>query len=167
MTRSFAAALLALPLSAGPCLAAEPAGDWVGVLTGSGGSQTRLALEVRPAAHGYSVTYEDLTHQFRGFPMKPTPADAPASYLLETPSGSLTVRWDVAAGQWQGVWRERSGDYRMSFSPGTIPPAPAITTPDKIVLGVTAGLIVVEGVAIARLLQLRRRRRLRVQAAAA
>jgi hypothetical protein len=159
MTRLKALALAALLSAAGPCFAADPAGDWIGTLHANHGAQTRLGLEVRPSAGGYAATYEDMTHDYRGLPMTPTRTGAAPGFQIKSRAGVFSADWDGAAGQWKGVWREASGAYPMALTRGPIPPAPAVATRDKWAIGVFAGLAALEAAGIARLLQLRRRRR--------
>jgi hypothetical protein len=161
MTRWKALALAALLSAAGPCFAADPAGDWIGTLHAHNDEQTRLGIEVRRGPHGLTATYEDMTHDYRSLQMTPIGTAAAPAFKITSLIGVYTARWDPQAGAWTGVWRESRGAYPMSLARGAIPPAPAITGRDRITLWITAGLIVLEGVAIARLVQLRRRRRLK------
>jgi hypothetical protein len=167
MTRLKGFALAAVLSAAGPCFAADPAGDWIGTLHAHNDEQTRLGLEVRRGPHGYTATYEDMTHDFRGKPMTPIATGAAPGFEIKSLFGVYTARWDPQAGAWKGVWRESRGVYPMTLARGPIPAAPPISLPDKIAFEVIAGLILLEAAAIARLLQLRRRRRLKALAAPA
>jgi hypothetical protein len=168
MIRSIVLAVGAFILTAGSCLAADPAGDWVGTLRAYRGEETRLGMRVSAApGGGYQATYEDFTHDYRGIPLTPAASGGAPGFRIKTPVGEFTASWDGAAGAWTGVWREKTGAYPISFAHGVIPPAPTVNSRDKVVLGVVGGLILAEGVAIARLLQLRRRRRLKAASAAA
>lgn len=153
----------ALALSAGPALAADPAGDWRGVLQAHNG-RTDLGLEIRAAPGGYRATYEDMTHDARGLPMMAVRDSAPA-FRIDSLYGALSISWDGAAGHWRGVWRDRAGAYAMSFQRGAIPPAPPVPKGLKVTIAVLGGLMLLEAAGIARLLQVRRRWRLRRAAA--
>jgi hypothetical protein len=161
------AAAAAFWMAAAPCLAADPAGDWTGVLHARNGEQTQIGIEVRRGAGGYAVTYEDVTHEARGWPMTATRTGAAPAFRIGFPVGVFTADWDASAGQWRGQWREWSGAYPMELARGAIPPPPPVARGDKITIGVCVALAVLEAAGIARLLQLRRRRRLKALASPA
>ena len=155
-------AALAL-LAASPALAAaDPAGDWTGTLR-LPGRDLVLGLEVRRGPDGrWSARYDDISQNYRGFAMRPSGAGDPPPFELKSPFGQMTYAWNPDRGRWEGVWRQKGGVYRLTLARGTIPPA-AISPLDRLSLGGFVVLMLLEAAGIARLLQLRRRRRLRAR----
>jgi len=161
MNRRAAIIAVAATLAASPALAADPTGDWTGALRTPTGT-LRLGLEVRRDADGeYRASYDDLSQNYRGLPMQPSGPGAPPPFKIDSPYGTMTYFWSPARGAWDGVWREKSGAYPIALARGTIPPVTGLSPVDRIALSVIGGVMLLEAVAIARLLQLRRRRRLR------
>ena len=137
--------------------ASDPAGDWIGAMHARKGDLA-TGLEVRRTAEGYQGSYDDITQGLWGIPVR-RPATA-ASLVLENRSsiGTLTFAWDPAADRWTGTWRDKTGAYSMILRRGAVPPAPVMSRPDAIILGVFAVVMALEAAGIARLAQLRRRK---------
>jgi hypothetical protein len=152
-------AALCLLLAAPAAWALEPAGEWVGVLH-MPKRDYRLGLKVRHDAAGDHATYDWLDLGIRNVPLDRVAGAPGLVFQRGAPQGTFTARWDPAQG-WRGEWLRRGRPYAMTFRPGVLPPPPLVSKADRIAFGVVGVLILAEGVAIARLLQLRRRRRQR------
>lgn len=165
MNRLAAIIAVVATLWAAPALAADPTGDWTGTLRTPTGA-LQLGLEVRRDAKGaYQASYDDLSQNYRGLQMQPAGPGTPPPFKIKSPYGTMTYVWNPARGGWDGVWREKGGAYPIALARGTIPPITGLSPVDRIVLTVIGGVMLLEAAAIARLLQLRRRRRLRLRPA--
>ena len=137
--------------------AADPAGDWIGAMHARKGDLA-VGLEVRRTPEGYQGRYDDITQGLWRIALRPTPTAASLALENRTSFGTLTFVWDPAGDRWGGVWRDKAGAYPIVLRRGAIPPAPPMSRPDAIILGVFAIVMVLEAAAIARLVRLRRRR---------
>ena len=163
-TRAALAAVAALALTpAAASAAADPSVDFIGTLRTPRGVQT-VGLEVRRTPGGYQGRYDAITLGYRDITLRPAPASSGPAFDYRLSFGALAFHWDPGAGDWAGAWRDKTGAYPMRLRRGVIPPGPAISRVDAISLAVIVSLMVLEAAGIARLLQLRRRRRLRLQA---
>ena len=156
-----AAAALATAPAPGP---ADPTGDWTGTL------HTRTidiaaGLEIRRTPAGYQAVYDVISQGIWGVHLRRTQPETPLAFAATNLSGTLTFTWDPVAQDWICTWREKAGVYRTTLHRGVIPPAPALSPSDRIFLPIFAVVMILEAVGIARLLQLRRRRRMRQRAA--
>jgi hypothetical protein len=150
-----AAALAAAPAPT----PADPTGDWTGTL------QTRTiaivtGLEIRRTADGYWGVYDSISQGYWGVPLRRAP-DKPLTLQVTNFDGTLAFTWDPAAKNWICAWHEKGRVYSTILKRGVIPPAPAVSRTDMIALPILALVMILEAVGIARLLQVRRRRRMR------
>jgi hypothetical protein len=158
---AIAASLAAAALAAAPApapAAADPAGDWTGTLR-TRTIDIRVGLELRRTATGYRGVYDSISQGYWGVPLRPARPDTPLTLQVTNLSGTLSFTWDPAARDWICAWREKAGVYTTILRRGVIPPAPAISPRDRIFLPLLAIVMVLEAAGIARLLQLRRRRK--------
>jgi len=165
IARGFSATLIALCLllAAPAAWALEPTGEWVGTLH-MPKRDYRVGLRVRHDAAGDHVTYDWLDLDIRDVRLDRVEGGPDMVFRRTAPQGTFTARWDAAHG-WTGEWLRKGQPYAMRFRPGVLPPAPLISKADRIAFPIVGLVILVEGVAIARLLQLRRRRRQRQRVA--
>lgn len=160
-----AAALASAPAPAPSApAAADPAGDWTGTLH-TRTIDIRVGLELRRTATGYLGVYDSISQGYWGVPLRRAGPDTPLTFQVTNFSGTLSFTWDPAAQDWICAWREKTGVYTTILKRGVIPPAPTVSRQDKIFLPILALVMILEAAGIARLLQLRRRRRLRQRAA--
>ena len=169
MTRSAAiiAAIVCIVLSAGLARAgpaAQPTGDWTGTLRVPD-RVVEIGIRVRQTPSGYRGTYEVIKEQVRNIPLAPVRAVPGPAFEVKSPYGVFESSWDRSRGMWRAEWRTKGKVYPFTLRRGYIPPAPLVSSKDRIVLIVIAAVALLEGAAIARLLQLRRRRRLRARSA--
>ena len=154
-------ALAPVPATAAADPAANPVGDWIGTLH-TPGIDIVAGLEIRRTPEGYHGVYDVLSQGLWGVPLTPARPDTPLTLEVTNLSGTLAFTWDPKAQDWTCAWRDKTGVYATTLKRGVIPPAPLVSRQDMIALPIMAGVMVLEAVGIARLLQLRRRRRLRV-----
>ncbi len=168
MTRIRAAAVavaLALATTGGAAAPQGPAGDWVADLKDPRPSE--IGMHVRPAPGGYAGSYAAITLQYQDMPMTPVRTNGVPGFRLTSPVGAFIARWDARAGAWRGAWTIRGRASSFTFRRGAIPQPPLVSRGDRIMIGGTVAVMVLEAGAIAWLLHLRRQRRRRVAAAAA
>jgi hypothetical protein len=154
---------LCLLLAAPAAWAAGPTGEWVGTLH-MPGRDYRLGLRIRHDASGDHATYDWLDLGIRDVSLDRVGGPPDLVFQRSARPGTFTARWDPDRG-WRGEWLRKGHPYPMTFRPGVLPPAPLISQADWIAFSAVGAIILLEGVGIARLLQLRRRRRQRAPAA--
>jgi len=169
MTRTFAtlAAAAWMVIAAAPAVAApaaDPAGDWVGQMP-TAGRVLETGLRVHRTPQGYQATYEGISQGYRNVALTPVRAAPGPSFRATSPYGVYAVRWDPAAGAWKGEWRQNGKVFAFALRRGTIPPPSLIPQLARMPLAIVLAVIVLQAAGIARLLQLRRRRRLKAKPA--
>lgn len=105
--------------------AAEPAGDWVGVMKTPNTGDLTLALHLTKTPAGYDGTLDTVELGSRGLPV--TVVAAPDRLVLEIPSVGARFEgaWDAGAEQWVGTWTSGSGQtFALRLARGLpLPPA--------------------------------------------
>jgi hypothetical protein len=159
-----AAALALAPalVSAADPAGANPTGDWIGTMHLSK-LDIFAGLEIRRTEKGYEGVYDAISQGYWGVPLTRARPAAPLTFQVTNLSGTLSFTWDPAGQRWTGDWREKGGVWPFTLKRGPIPPAPLVTGRNGIGLALLGGVALLEAAGIARLLYLRRRRRMRLR----
>lgn len=160
MSRLVALAVLLIALMALPAAAqtADPVGEFRGVMHVRKWTYD-VGLRVRSTPQGYSATFDWITLELFDIPLNRV-AGAGLAFERRAPQGVLVVRFDPDAG-WRAEWHRWGRLFPSTLQRAALPPAPLLPRPDRNVLILLGVLIVLQGAAIGRLLQLRARRRRR------
>lgn len=123
-----AVAAAALCLAFGcQAVAAEPDGDWLGVLA-IPGTSLRVAVHLHHAAKaGYAGTLDQIDQGVWDAPLGEVAASADTlSFKVPALDASYAAKWDPAAGQWVGQWTRASRVSGLNLAHGLVPPAPVV-----------------------------------------
>jgi hypothetical protein len=163
MKRLACALALAVGLASTPAAAAQPpqdpAGEFRGVIHVRKWTYD-VGLRVRRTPDGYAASYDWITLDIWDIPMQGVAARAGPAFERKAPQGTFVARFDPRTG-WRGEWRRWGEVFPMQFRRAPLPPAPLLPRPDRNALIILGGLVLAESAGIARLLQLRRRRKRR------
>jgi pimeloyl-ACP methyl ester carboxylesterase len=125
------ALLLALSLAVGlaaPAFAADPAGDWHGVIAPTPAIKLRILLHVEKAADGgYAGT---LTSVDQGTPPIPlttlTSTGDDLSFTIAQISGAFSGKWDEGQKAWVGQWTQAGRSFPLTLASGRLPPSAVV-----------------------------------------
>jgi pimeloyl-ACP methyl ester carboxylesterase len=122
------AAGLALMAAAGETQGAEPAGDWLGVLSVSPARQLHLAVHIHSApGGGFAGTLDSLDQGALGIPLSRVTAGPDGlSFQIATVGARYAGQWDPNGARWVGQWTQAGGaPLALTLAAGAAPPAPA------------------------------------------
>jgi len=123
-----AAVLILAILPPGAAMAADPAGDWTGVVTVTPTVSYRLAIHIHRGADGaYAGTYDSLDRAIYDAPLADITVNVDSlSFTVPSVMGRLQAKWDQASRQWTGEWGLGGKPYQLSLARGVFPPNPSV-----------------------------------------
>ena len=132
MTRillALAAVLILAILPAGAAMAADPTGDWIGMMKTPTYGDLTMALHLRKAPGGYEGTVDDITLGYRDLALKGVEASGERlAFDIPDARARFEATWDAAAGQWAGVWKAPGVEQGLALrlARGVSPPNPSV-----------------------------------------
>jgi serine-type D-Ala-D-Ala carboxypeptidase/endopeptidase len=126
--RALLAGLLAALALAASARAADPAGDWTGVITVGPTATYRLAVHIWKATDGaYAGSYDSFDRGVYGSPLAEIAvARDQLSFAAPSVAGRYAGQWDPVAGRWVGQWTLAGRAFPLSLSRGVFPAAPVV-----------------------------------------
>ncbi|MDB5692802.1 MAG: serine hydrolase [Alphaproteobacteria bacterium] len=121
-------------------LAQEAAGDWVGTLRASALVIIHFAVHIKPTGHGgLQGTMDSPEQNMSGLALSDISArEGALSFKVPAAKAVYSGRWDAAAHDWLGEWRQWPTPFPLTFarpSAGPAHPASAWTIPSDAEIG--------------------------------
>lgn len=118
-----------------PALAQEATGDWLGTLQTAPLVMLRLAIHIKPDGHGgLEGTLDSLDQNVNGLALSDISATAGIlSFKAPAVGGAYSGKWDAAAHDWVGEWRQGPTPLPLTFArPSALPATWAIPSDAEI-----------------------------------
>src|SRR5690242_3334968 len=122
--------MLALSLSLGastPAFAADPVGDWHGVLAPTPAVNLRLLLHVEKAGDAYIGTMTSVDQGGPAIPLTTVTSDGDQlSFTIAMIRGAFSGKWDAGQGAWVGKWTQSGRSFPLTLVAGALAKTPAV-----------------------------------------